>query len=115
MAFQILDSNKEPIKLSKLDLIACELWGIEVDRKWYAQPTEERYAMNWFDKIGWLISEGVGNNWLELKVRIMAPFFEKGYTKEQMTTIPEFASIGGHIKLIEVWERMGYTPKRIED
>lgn len=129
MAFQILDKNDKAIKINQLDAEACKLWNKEIHEKSYAYPQHkpdsfptkeyktswEFYSLltNWFDKIGWKISEGC-EDWDELIKDIMLPFIE--FDAETILEIRnEYVPVSGYIQLIEFWKESGYKPKQVKD
>jgi hypothetical protein len=127
MAFQILNENKKPVSIGELDKEACEFWGKELHQKDYAYPqfkpesfpTEEYKSSyqfysslsNWFDKIGWLISEGA-ESWEEVIKKIMEPFQEFPIdVQEEIENY--YLPVSGYVALCKHWKSKGYTPKQI--
>lgn len=53
MNFQILNQDGTHISYNELDQEAAEFWGVEIDTKWYAQPTHIIHIAtpNWHDLI----------------------------------------------------------------
>ncbi len=123
MSFQILDSNNNAIPIKDLDAEACLLWNKDTHPKWYAypeiEPTEyptpeykSRWAFissttNWFDKIGWLIHDGM-ESWDDIRNYLLDPF--KEFPKEE---IEQYLPVYGYINLINHWESKGYKPVRV--
>lgn len=56
MQFQILNSDKQPISMGKLDKEAAAFWGKEVDDNDYAYPEGFGAFTNWFEIIGGAIA-----------------------------------------------------------
>ena len=125
MAFQILDPNNKPIAIGVLDTEAANLWGKEVDPKWYATPlhTPEglslrdeflflRDNLNWFDKIGWLIHASRLETWQDVKDHLYSPFKDiDGFSESALRE--ELPQYEGYFKLIEHWEEKGYKPQYV--
>lgn len=131
MAFQILNQDNQPIGIHALDKEAADFWSKPVDTKSYADPFPEeeednsfaglrristKISSNWFDKIGWMISEGT-TSWDDLEAQVLAPY--KSYLEydreNDLPKLMEEPNIGGIINLIRHWKSLGYTPKQIKD
>ena len=118
MQFQILDKNGNPIYICELDKEAAKEWGKEDDNEYYAYPGKN-FADNWFDKIGWAIANTEHyNNWSALRRRMLS--WELYWNIEDFNTdlnesrIKAITRLQPFFNLIYVWEKKGYTPKRIK-
>lgn len=127
MAFKILDKNDKPLSIGELDKEACELWGKELHQKEYAYPqfkpekfpTEDYKSSfdfyssltNWFDKIGWKISEGA-ESWDEIIRQLLEPFKEFPIDVQQEVE-NEYLPVSGYVALCKHWKEKGYKPKQV--
>lgn len=123
MSFQIINSGNTPIPIKDLDIDACKVWNREVSKE-YATPFtidsslsfKERWSIenkniNWFDKIGWIISNYRCHDWTLVKAILLAYFIDDN---ELLEYAKSDEGLGLYIKLIDHWKSLGYTPKYID-
>ncbi len=122
MGFQILDINKQPIPINRLDEEVCKLWKVPVLDDKYARP-KPRSAFpegfkgtwdficqpNWYDNLAYRIHRHGYSTWEEIRNDYAAEVAEltNEFTWEQI--YPEFK------QLIDYWEAKGYTPRQVGD
>lgn len=57
--FQLLDSNSgKAVNLNEIDKEVCELLDVPVDEKKYGGVPSHKNSFNWFDTIGFQLSQG---------------------------------------------------------
>lgn len=127
MAFQILNENNKPVSIGELDKQACDFWGKKLHQKYYAYPqvkpesfpskdyksSHEFYfnLTNWFDKVGFLISEGA-ESWEKVLEKLMEPYKEFPIdVQEEIEN--DYLPVSGYVALCKHWQSKGYTPKQI--
>lgn len=117
MAFQILDANKQPVSIDELDKQAAEFWNKEFHPRHYAEP---KNSMNWFDAIGWMISNprtsnstGWNNVRKSLWVLHVEDLPEIGHSL-QIQFMSAYLYLLPYFSLITYWESMGYEPKNVD-
>ena len=124
MGFQILDSNNSPISINLLDKEAAELWGMAVDAKYYASPSDSDFVENWFDTIGSEIHNPEAwnqssNKWDCVKIGLYTISFKFGALLPEEEFLKKYRSMVKYYKpffdLIDHWAAKGYTAKRVED
>lgn len=141
MGFQILDKEGKAIPINLLDKEVCELWGDEIDPKYYCKPyTQEeilqqvkedpknkdkneeqlkclarwRYVSqsNWYDQIGWVIHQYKFTTWEQIYE------YFKSYWKDFLEEHPQLTfeeCDPKKVELINYWKEKGYTPKPVEN
>jgi hypothetical protein len=126
--FQILDENKQPISMNEIDKMVCDFWGVELDEKSYASPSKEYIGSNWFDIVGWSISQNdceegwdsvinemcvncIGSSVLEMNknLEIIGFLNEQKYLKSIKDSLLFFTP---YVKLILLFKEKGFQPKR---
>lgn len=118
MSFQILDSEKNAIKLRDLDAEVGLLWNKPIDPKYYCTPFEKRgdgvdaifsEGVNWFDSLGWNIHFHKVNSWSEARDTYYASAgkLAKGNGEKYQIYCQIYKP---YFQLIDHWESKGYTP-----
>lgn len=129
MGFQILNKDGEAIQIKQIDAEIAELFGVEVDVKWYASPPPYDDSLkakfdrqNWFDKIGWMIHYDKLTTWDQILEKYLSAFqeiFDKlGYTteEEKRNDLTENLHDAKYwFLLIDTFKEKGYIPKPVED
>ena len=160
-SFQILDKDGKALTMAELDKEAAEFWGKEVHPKHYANPFPEKVAdkeaslsekiqiesknalnnaSNWFDVIGWNISNQ-GNYTIGWQNVVHAMVVENlgeclvSLNKDEPIKLAEFVGdkeihladsweiklfhalnyYKPFVDLINHWMAKGYTPVKIEE
>lgn len=121
MGFQILNNDKKPINIYELDKEACQLWGQEYDKKWYARPyvrdtypdDSQGYAWycmqsNWFDQIGYIIHRYNCNTWTAVRRELINGL-------EKYDALMQYLIRDKYLQLVEHWEAKGYMPRPVKD
>ena len=126
MAFQIQNKHGEPIRMAELDAQAAVLWNKEVEDRFFATPLTMPAGLtarqeidfyvqntNWFEKIGWAISEGA-QTWEDVRNYLLSPFVNADWYKgadELMELLPQYKK---YFELIAFWEGEGYIPVQVK-
>jgi len=63
MAFKIVNEKGKVITKKQLNKEAARFWKRPINRTRYAKPQNGLYVTNWFDRIGWDISESKAKTW----------------------------------------------------
>lgn len=130
--FQILDKEGNAIPINTIDEMVCEYWKVPVKKDSYAMPlTRDKFPkdikgsmeyhmqQNWYDKIGWLISQDKHVTWKSLKGDIIACqkdlLAESLYNDDIMDLIKILRELyKPWLDLINHFESLGYQPKSVE-
>ena len=122
-AFQIWNKENISIPINKLDEEICELLEIPVDKKHYCMlGKREEYKSdfdyfshcpNWFDVLGWLISEGkTFEDIIEYYKEVFKDFIGEKDETGQVLTLEII--IPYKMKVLKYWIEQGYQPKQIK-
>jgi len=131
--FQIIDTKTgEAVRINELDRQAAEFWGVKLNKRSYAQPKDYGYGSNWFDIIGFGISqmdyshswngvvsylfEDIGNMFLDYSTgyndRPVKVYDTQEVVEKIQIAIDFFKP---YVDLINHWQAKGYQPKQIKE
>lgn len=98
--------------MKQLDEEAAHFWDRPVDPKWYAKPEDKLSVTNWFDRIGWDISETKAKTWNQVRDKMKADCGMMSKDGQEFDIYLEIMK--PYFNLIKYWEDKGYLPRGIE-
>lgn len=133
---KVLDKDGNALGINRVDREICELFGNEVDAKWYSvmvnkkeyiekyieekkieDPTREKFSTgyavatlpNWFDTIGYMCSNGgkTLDDVVEYYKETMKDYLGKPLDTGEIITLEMIYP--GHLKVINYFKEQGYT------
>lgn len=119
-SFQILDSNNVPIPINDLDEQVAAFWNVPLHKKWYA--AKSLHHQNWFDSIGFAISQqgNFTSGWNNVKITMLRDSLDFGVfdilmnKKSDVSIKAIVENYKDYFDLIDHWESIGYQPKQIK-